>query len=104
MQLQQINFFLTAVLRDFNIRSNLWFKGDKASYGGSKTDAITPHFGLSQLINEPKHLVVDSSFCIDLIFTSQSKLVMGFEVHSLLYQNCYHQEQPQEVYYKKKCS
>ena len=79
-------------------------KGDKAWYGGSKTDAITSHFGLPQLINEPKHVFVDSSFCIDLIFTSQSKLVMGFEVHSLLHQNCYHQEQPLEVFCKKRCS
>ena len=35
------NPFLTVVLGDFNIKSNLWFKGDKTSYEGSKIDAIT---------------------------------------------------------------
>ena len=57
------NPFLTVVLSDFNVKSNLWFKGDKTSYEGSKIDAITPQFGLQQLINEPTHLV---RFVVDL--------------------------------------
>ena len=65
------NPFLTAVLGDFNIKSNLWVKGDKTSYEGSKIDAIASQFGLQQLINEPTHLVADSSSCNDLIFKSQ---------------------------------
>ena len=28
--------FLTVVLNDCNFKSNLWFKGDKTLYGGSK--------------------------------------------------------------------
>ena len=83
------NLFLTVVLGDFNIKTNFWFKGDKTSYEGSKIDAITLQFGL-QLINEPTHLVADSSSCIHLIFTSQPNLVMGSKVHSLLYLNCHH--------------
>ena len=83
------NPFLTVVLGDFNIKTNFWFKGDKTSYEGSKIDAITSQFG-SQLINEPTHLVADSSSCIHLIFTSQPNLVMGSKVHSLLYLNCHH--------------
>ena len=83
------NPFLTVVLGDFNIKSNLWFKGDKTSYEGSKIDAITSQFGL-QLINEPTHLVADSSSCIHLIFTSQPNLVMGSKVHSLLHLNCHY--------------
>ena len=65
-----INLFLTVVLGDFTIKSNLWFKGDKTSYEGSKIDATTSQFGLQQLINEPTHLAADSSSCIDSIFTS----------------------------------
>ena len=84
-----INLFLTVVLGDFTIKSNLWFKGDKTSYEGSKIDAITSQFGL-QLINEPTHLVADSSSCIHLIFTSQPNLVMGSKVHSLLHLNCHY--------------
>ena len=85
------NPFLTVVLGDFNIKSNLWFKGNKTSYEGSKIDAITSQFRLQQLINKPTHLAADSSSCIDLIFTSQLKLVMESGVHSSLHPNCHHQ-------------
>ena len=69
--------FLTAVLGDFNAKSNIWFKGDKTTYGGSKIDGITSTFGLQQIINEPTHINGDSSSCIDLIFTSQLNLIMS---------------------------
>ena len=85
------NPFLTFALGDFNIKSNLWFKGDKTSYEGSKIDAINSQFGLQQLINEPTHLVPDSFSCIDLISTSQTNLVMESGVHSSLHPNCHHQ-------------
>ena len=81
-----INLFLTVVLGDFTIKSNLWFKGDKTSYEGSKIDATTSQFGLQQLINEPTHLTADSSSCIDSIFTSQPNLVMESGVYSPLNQ------------------
>ena len=84
------NPFLTFVLGGFNIKSNLWFKGDKTSSEGSKIDAITFQFGLQQLINEPTHFVADSFSCIDLIFTSQPNLVMESGVHSSLHPNCHH--------------
>ena len=85
------NPFLTVFLGDFNIKSNLWFKGDKTSYEGSKIDALTSQLGLQQLINELTHLVADSSSCIDLNFTSQPNLVMETGVHSSLHPNCHHQ-------------
>ena len=70
------NNFLTVVLGDFNAKSNLWFKGDKARYEGSKIDGITSTFGLQQIINESTHIIGDYSTCIDLIFTSQPDLVV----------------------------
>ena len=85
------NPFLTVVLADSNIKSNLWFKGDKTSYEASKIDAITSQFGLQQLITEPTQLVADSSSCMDFIFTSQPNLVMESGMHSSLPPNCHHQ-------------
>ena len=61
------------------------------TYEGSKIDAITTLSGLKQLIQEPTHILTDSSSCIDLIFTSQPHLVMESGVHSSLHQNCQHQ-------------
>ena len=85
------NTFLTVVFGDFNAKSNLWFKGNKTTNEGSKIDGITSTFGLQQIINEPTHIIGDSSSYIDLIFTSQPNLVMESGVHSLLHPNCHHQ-------------
>ena len=49
------NPFLTVVLGDFNVKSNLQCKSDETSYEGSKIDGITSQFRLQQLINEPTH-------------------------------------------------
>ena len=44
--LTQLLLVITAVLGDFNAKPNLWFKGDKAMYEGSKIDGISSTFGL----------------------------------------------------------
>ena len=44
------NLFLTVVLGDFNVKSNVWCKSDKTSYESSKIEGITSQFGLQQLI------------------------------------------------------
>ena len=85
------NLFLTVVLGDFNVKSNLWCKGDKTSYEGSKSEGITSQFGLQQLIDEPTHHTRNSYSCIDLIFVLQPNLVMESGVHSSLHENCHHQ-------------
>ena len=66
-------------------------KGDKVSYSGSKIHAIISKFGSQQLINEPTHLLVDSSFCTGLIKTSQPNLVMESSVQPSLDSNSHHQ-------------
>ena len=43
-----------------------------------------------KLINEPTHLTGNSSSCIDIIFTSQSSLVMESGVHFSLHPNFHH--------------
>ena len=83
--------YLLVVLGDFNVKLSNWYKHDKTTYEGSKTDAVTSQFALQQLIKEPVHILTDSSSCIDLLFTSQTNLVMESGVHSSLHQNCHHQ-------------
>ena len=85
------NPFLIAVIGDFNAKSSNWYTGDTTTFEGSKTEAITSQFGLQQIINEPTHTQGKSVSCIDLIFSSQPKLVMSSGFHSSLHQNCYHQ-------------
>ena len=67
------------------------YKHGTTTYEGSNVDAITPQFGLNQLIQEPTHILTDSSSCIDPIFTSQANLVMESRVHSSLHPSSHHQ-------------
>ena len=85
------NPYLIVILGDFNAKSSNWYKHDKTTYEGSKIEAITSQFGLKQLIQEPTHILSNSSSCIDLVFTSQPNLVMESTVHSSLHENCHHQ-------------
>ena len=82
---------MTIVLGDFNAKSNNWCKSDITSLEGSKIDTIANSYGLSQLIQEPTHMLNSSSSCNDLIFTPQPNLVMESGIHSSLHSNCHHQ-------------
>ena len=53
--------------------------------------AITSQFERKQLIQEPIHILSNSSSCIDLVFTSQPNPVIESGVHSSLHENCHHQ-------------
>ena len=66
------------------------YNNDTSTYEVSKIDSVTSQFRLEQIIKEPTHIVGDSSSCIDLIFTTQSNLVMKSGVHSSLQSNCHH--------------
>ena len=66
-----------------NAKLSNWYKRDTTTYEGSKIDAITSQFGLKQLIQEPTHILTDSSSCIDVIFTSQPNLVTESGVMNL---------------------
>ena len=75
--------FLTVVLGDFNTRSKIQYRNDMRTFEGSKIDIATSSFGLSQIINEPTHVLNNSLSRIGLIFTSQPNLVMHSVVDPL---------------------
>ena len=64
------NPFLTFVIGDFNAKSKNWSEGDRSTIEGSKIEFLTSQFGLSQIMKESTHILENSSFCIDLIFTT----------------------------------
>ena len=70
------NRYLTVILGDFNAKSSLWCNNDITTYEGSKIDGVTSQFGLQQIIKERKHFISNSLSFIDLIFTTQSNLIM----------------------------
>ena len=86
-RLFQNNLFLVVVIGDFNVKSSNRYYHDKSSSEGNAVDTITKQYGLHQVIKEPAHILDNSSTCIDLIFTSQSNLI----IESGVYPNCHHQ-------------
>ena len=61
---------------DFNARLSNWRKYDVSKNDGIQIDFTTSTHGLEQLINEPTHILSNSSSCTDLIFTNQLNLVV----------------------------
>ena len=82
--------YLIVALGDFDVKSSIWYKYDKATHEGFEIDDLTSEFGLQQLIKESTHILTDSFSCIDLLFTFQPDLVMESGIHSSLHQNCHH--------------
>ena len=89
--LAQKGSFLTTIIGDFNAKSSDWFIHDKTSFEGSTIESITFQFGLHQLINEPSHLLQNSSSCTDLTFTSQQNIEVESGVHPSSHPHCHHQ-------------
>ena len=81
----------TMVLGDFNAKCSNWYRHDKTNFEGMAIDNISSQCGLYQVINEPTHILENSSSCIDLIFTSQPNLITESGVHLSLHSNCHHQ-------------
>ena len=83
--------FLRITIGNFNTRSKNWYRQNKTSFEDNSTESITSQFGLYQLINEPTHLLGNSTLCTDLIFTSQPNFVVELGVHPSLHPN-FHQQ------------
>ena len=84
------NPFLVVAIGDFNAWSSSWCINDKSNCEVTKINCLASVYNLKQVIHKPTHLLENSS-CIDLIFTSQSNLVMEAGVHLSLHLNSHHQ-------------
>ena len=85
------NPFLTVMIGDFNAKSSNWCLNDITTFEGSQIEFLASQFAMSQVINEPTHILDNSKSCIDLIFTSQPNMIMDSGVHPSLHSNCHHQ-------------
>ena len=87
--LAQKNPFLMVLLGDFNAKSSNWYNKCITSNEGRKNEAVTSQNGLHQEINEPTHILKNSSLCIDLSFNSQPNLLIESGAHPSLHPNCH---------------
>ena len=83
------NPFLLVVLGDFNAKLCQWHDKDSSTSEGISVENITSQFGLHQIINEPTHILENSSSRIGLIFTSQTNLSVESGSQPSLHPNCH---------------
>ena len=55
------NSFLFVILGDFNAKLSQWHDKDSSTSEGISIENITSQFGLHQIINEPTHILENSS-------------------------------------------
>ena len=76
---------------DFNAKSTTWWSGDTNNVEGTSIEALTSYHGFVQVINEPTHILPNSSSCIDLIFADKPNLIVESGVFPSLHVKCHHQ-------------
>ena len=74
--LAQNNHFLMVALGEFNAKSSNSSNKDITSNEDRKIETVTSQKGLHQKINEPTHILNNSSSCIEFTFNSQSNLLI----------------------------
>ena len=89
--LVQKNHFLFTAISDFDAKSSNWYNKDKTSFERNTIENVTSHLGLHQIINEPTHILLNSSSGIGLIFTYQPSIVTESGIRSSLHSSCHHQ-------------
>ena len=82
---------LVFIVGDFNAKLSTWKTDDHDTPEGVDIAAVTSSYGLTQLIKEPTHILLNSSTCIDLLFTNQPNMVFESGVYPSLHTNCHHQ-------------
>ena len=78
---------------DFNVKFSKWCSIHKTTPEGAKLDNLTSQYELTHFLKIPTNIFENYRSCIDLIFTSQTNLVVevGFGLHPYLHGNCHHQ-------------
>ena len=76
-------------LGGFNAKCTSWHKHDKTNFEGIAIENISSQCGLYQVINQPAHILENSSSCTDLKYLLLNPTESG--VHSSLQPNCHQQ-------------
>ena len=80
---------MTTGVGHFNPKLSNWYKHNETLYEGAKKEALAWHHGLHKISSKPTLIRAKRSSSINLIFTSNQNLELGF--HPSLYSNYYYQ-------------
>ena len=76
---------------EFNCRIQQWWPGGNKNEEGIALDEFIESNNLTQLIDQPTHIMNKSRSCIDLIITNQPNILVDYGVHPSLYKTCHHE-------------
>ena len=60
---------------DFNARTSKWWSSDKETFEGRAIHSLTTSAGYTQLIDQPIHVINNSSSCINLVFATNPDII-----------------------------
>ena len=65
---------------DFNAKLSKWFASEEGNKDGEGMDTFTTTLGYTEMIGQLTHIINNKSSCIDLLFTTNNKLLCGARV------------------------
>ena len=86
-----LNPYISIFVGDYNAHSSSWWAGDRDDDCGNTLCELFNENNLHQLVNQPTHIIRDSSSCIDLVITDQPNLFLDCDIHPSLHAPCHHQ-------------
>ena len=78
-------------LGDFNAHNSNWWHGDTDNEAGKLLHDVFDDLGLTQLVNDPTHILNNSKSCTDLVLSDQPNIISECSVHPSLHTTCHHQ-------------
>ena len=78
------------VIGDFNAKNSKWWPSDKETFKGRVLHSLTISAGYTQLIDQPTHVINNSSSYIDLAFASNPNVICNSDVGLSLFDKCHH--------------
>ena len=78
------------LIGNFNVKFSKWCISGKNNIAGLETDNITTSASYSQLINKQTRFINGTSFCIDLIFSSNLSFIKNYVTERSIYEKCHH--------------
>ena len=86
--INDLNPVFSIVIDDFNARTSKWWSSDKETFEGRAMHSLKTSAGYTQLIEQPTHVINNSSSCIGLVFASNVICNSGVELS--LFDKCHH--------------
>ena len=85
-----LNLAISIITGGFNGKCSKWCSFDTSDNIGKKLDTITSTAGYSQITDKPTHFTNNSSSYTDLIFTSNSSIIVDSSIEKSLCSSCHH--------------